>query len=69
MTINSNKTNFVLEVEYQSNQEILKTFNEDIGLLPLAWNFYSEIKTRVKKVRPNKKDFFILCFPKYKLEK
>ena len=47
----------------------LKTFNEDIGLLPLAWNFYNEIKTRVKKVRPNKKDFFILCFPKYKLEK
>ena len=47
----------------------LKTFNEDIGLLPLAWNFYDEIKTRVKKVRPNKKDFFILCFPKYKLEK
>ncbi len=50
-------------------RNFLKTFNEDIGLLPLAWNFYNEIKIRVKKVRPNKKDFFILCFPKYKLEK
>ena len=50
-------------------RNFLKTFNEDIGLLPLAWNFYNEIKIKVKKVRPNKKDFFILCFPKYKLEK
>lgn len=50
-------------------RNFLKTLNEDIGLLPLAWNFYNEIKIRVKRVRPNKNDSFILCFPKFKLEK
>jgi len=47
----------------------LKKIKKDIGILPLAWNFYKEIKTRVKNVRPKKKDFFILCFPKYKILK
>ena len=27
------------------------------------------IKARVKNIRPNKKDFFILCFPKFKVFK
>ena len=47
----------------------LKTIKEDISLLPLAWNFYNEIKNKVKNIRPKKKDTFILCFPKFKLEK
>jgi len=37
--------------------------------MPLAWNFYKEIKNKVKKIRPNKKDKFILCFPNFKIEK
>ena len=33
--------------------------DEDIIILPLAWNFYEEIKLRVQSVRNNKNDIFI----------
>ena len=51
------------------SSDFLKTIKEDIGILPLAWNFHKEIISRVKKIRPKKNDFFILCFPKFKIEK
>ena len=51
------------------SRNFLKTIKKDISLLPLAWNFYNEIKIKVKNIRPKKKDVFILCFPKFKLEK
>ena len=46
--------------------DFLKEIKDNIGILPLAWNFYKEIRNRVKKVRPKQNDFFILCFPKLK---
>ena len=49
--------------------DFLKNIKVNIGILPLAWNFYKEIKARVKNIRPNNKDFFILCFPKFKVFK
>ena len=49
--------------------DFLQNIKVNIGILPLAWNFYKEIKARVKNIRPNKKDFFILCFPKFKVFK
>ena len=49
--------------------DFLKKIKVNIGILPLAWNFYKEIKARVKNTRPNKNDFFILCFPKFKVFK
>ena len=49
--------------------DFLKNIKVNIAILPLAWNFYKEIKARVKNIRPNKKDFFILCFPKFKVFK
>ena len=51
------------------SRSLLKKIKYDIYLLPLAWNFYKEIKFRVKKIRPKKNDKFILCFPKLKIEK
>ena len=51
------------------SRSLLKKIKYDIYLLPLAWNFYKEIKFRVKKIRPKKNDKFILCFPKFKIEK
>ncbi|MBD1134827.1 methyltransferase domain-containing protein [Pelagibacterales bacterium SAG-MED47] len=48
---------------------LLKKINNDLYILPLAWNFYNEIKARVKKLRPKKNDKFILCFPHFKIEK
>lgn len=45
----------------------LKQYKEDIYLVPLAWNFYKEIKQRVKKTRKKNKDKFIICYPKFRI--
>ena len=47
----------------------LKKINRKLYILPLAWNFYSEIRKKVKSIRPNKEDRFILCFPRIKIMK
>lgn len=38
---------------------------EKICFVPLAWNFYAEIKNRINKVRNNTNDVFIRYFPEY----
>ena len=47
---------------------ILRRFKKDIYILPLAWNFFEEIKKRVKKIRPKNNDKFIICFPKFRIK-
>jgi len=44
--------------------------DKDIPILfvPLAWNFYKEIKEKIKNIRNNKNDIFILYFPDLKIE-
>jgi len=37
--------------------------------VPLAWNFYKEIKERILNQRRNKNDIFVMYFPSYKEEK
>lgn len=32
--------------------------------VPLAWNFYDEIKAKIKAARPNTRDLFVTYFPK-----
>ena len=49
--------------------DFLKSFKEDIIIVPLAWNFAKEIKKRVKKLRKRKDDKFVICFPKFKIQK
>jgi len=51
--------------------EHLKSYNEDdkILFIPLAWNFYDEIRERIKAVRDNEEDLFLRYFPEVKLEK
>ena len=49
--------------------ENLKKFSKDIYILPLAWNFFDEIKNKIKKIRPKNKDNFIACFPKFQIYK
>jgi hypothetical protein len=39
--------------------------SDKIVFVPLAWNFFNEIKKRVKKVRDNKNDIYIKYFPKF----
>lgn len=41
---------------------------EVLCFIPLAWNFYDEIKRRIKLVRPNNKDIFVRHFPDFKEE-
>ena len=36
---------------------------ETLCFLPLAWNFFDEIKSKIQKVRPNHKDIFVKYFP------
>ena len=49
----------------------LKSYNENekIMFIPLAWNFYDEIQSRILEVRDNPRDCFLRYFPKVKLEK
>ena len=42
--------------------------HEKILFIPLAWNFYDEIRERIKVVRDNKRDWFLQYFPQVKLD-
>ena len=48
----------------------LKQYKEHdkILFIPLAWNFYDEIRDRILKVRDNKNDKFLRYFPTVKVE-
>ena len=50
--------------------DVLKQYTDSDKILfvPLAWNFYEEIRERIKKVRDNKNDLFLKYFPRVKLE-
>jgi len=48
--------------------EILKFSADDkIVFMPLAWNFFSEISTRIKSIRDMKQDVFLKYFPKVEI--
>jgi len=42
---------------------LFKEETEKIAFVPLAWNFYSEIRSRIKTKRMNGKDVFVKYFP------
>jgi len=46
----------------------LKNFKKNIYIIPLAWNFYEEIKKKVVALRKNYKDKFIIFYPKFKID-
>jgi hypothetical protein len=47
---------------------VLQDEPEDVVIIPLAWNFYTEIKNKVKTTRPNSNDTFVRYFPSFILE-
>ena len=48
--------------------DILKFSADDkIVFMPLAWNFFSEISTRIKSIRDMKQDVFLKYFPKVEI--
>ena len=50
--------------------ELLKEYGDEDRILfvPLAWNFYNEIRKRIKNVRDNKNDRFLKYFPIIEVE-
>lgn len=46
----------------------LQAVTEDVLIIPLAWNFFDEIKSKVKSLRPNNIDKFVRYFPELKIE-
>ena len=49
--------------------DLLRDPINKICFVPLAWNFYKEIRERVKAVRNNPNDIFVRYFPEYIEEK
>lgn len=43
--------------------------DESIVFIPLAWNFFEEIKSKIKSIRNNHNDMFITYFPKVEIHK
>lgn len=52
---------------YSSNE--LTKINKPVLVVPLAWNFFTEIKASVKKLRPNIEDRFCTYFPNVEIQK
>jgi len=48
--------------------KILSTIEDPIVVVPLAWNFYKEIRANVKKYRPDSVDSFIRYFPALRID-
>lgn len=49
--------------------DLLERGFDKICFVPLAWNFFAEIKERINKVRDTKNDVFVRYFPNYRVEK
>lgn len=47
------------------SSEKLKEYEnaDNLVFIPLAWNFFDEIKSKIEKLRPNKNDTFLRYFP------
>lgn len=50
------------DIPVKSNDVLRQEFN-DIIIIPLAWNFFDEIRNKVRFLRPNNNDTFVLYFP------
>lgn len=45
------------------------SYNDKIAFIPLACNFYKEIKERIKKKRNNNNDLFVKYFPTISIDR
>lgn len=43
--------------------ETIKHEDGDVVFVPLAWNFFDEIKSKIKAMRPDREDMFLKYFP------
>lgn len=49
------------------SSDVLVEEEKPLIIVPLAWNFFDEIKNRIKGHRPDKKDLFVRYFPKFQI--
>jgi 2-polyprenyl-3-methyl-5-hydroxy-6-metoxy-1,4-benzoquinol methylase len=53
-----------MDIKIVGSDYLLELGNDQkVVFIPLAWNFYKEIKTRIKAKRDNKDDLFVKYFP------
>jgi len=53
-----------MDIEIHSIELLNRRF-EKVCFIPLAWNFFKEIKERIENVRDTKNDVFVKYFPNY----
>jgi 2-polyprenyl-3-methyl-5-hydroxy-6-metoxy-1,4-benzoquinol methylase len=54
---------------FGSDELIKFRTNDKIAFIPLAWNFYEEIKRKIKNKRNNDNDLFVKYFPNIQIER
>lgn len=57
-----------MRVPVFSSSKLEEYEDKDVCFVPLAWNFFDEIKAKIKKIRPNKDDTFLRYFPYVSVE-
>jgi SAM-dependent methyltransferase len=46
-----------------SSEKLKEYADKDVVFVPLAWNFFEEIRDKIKKMRPERNDLFLKYFP------
>lgn len=46
-----------------SSEKLKEYADENVVFVPLAWNFFDEIQSKIRKLRPNNTDSFVRYFP------
>ena len=53
-----------MDIPIHSSEKLLELNEDDkVIFIPLAWNFFKEIKTRIEAKRQNQNDLFVKYFP------
>lgn len=57
-----------MDIPIFGSEKLLELKNDDkVVFIPLAWNFFTEIKSRIKAKRDNNNDIFVKYFPTLQL--
>jgi len=57
------------DIEIYGPQRLTEEKEEELIVIPLAWNFFDEISNRVRVARGHSRDTFVRYFPTLKIEK
>jgi SAM-dependent methyltransferase len=52
-----------MHVPVFSSEKLKEYADKDVVFVPLAWNFFEEIKNKIKAMRPDREDMFLKYFP------